>query len=78
VSRGIIVSPVGTDDSAAHSVELAPGASETIAVALPGLNCAGSPAPAGQYSMAAFFDLTLASGQHLGVVAPITDVTITR
>jgi hypothetical protein len=78
VSRGVIVSPLEADDSAAHSIVLAPGASTTIAVPFPGLNCASGDAPAGSYQVAAFVDVTFANGQHLGVVAPNANAAVSN
>lgn len=78
VANGVIVSPIGSNDSAAHTVDLAPGASETIAVALPGLNCAAGNAPAGSYQVGAFVEILLSNGQDLGVVAQNASVTISK
>jgi hypothetical protein len=78
VTQGIIVSPIGADDSAGHSIDLAPGASTTLAVPFPGLNCANGNAPAGSYQIGAFIDIALSNGTHVGVVASNSSVVVSK
>jgi hypothetical protein len=78
VDRGLIVSPIGNNDSAAHAVSLAPGASESIAVAFPGVDCAAGNAPTGEYRVGAFIELALANGQHVGIVAANANVAVSQ